>query len=70
MWQCCALKAVCDAAAQVVCVLQGLEEVAVLVDTRHTKRVVHTADLQAAATQHVLCMSMSMCVVSTGSCLC
>lgn len=50
MWQCCTLEALCDVCAQVVGILQRLEEVAVLVDARHAKRVVHTADLQAAAT--------------------
>lgn len=82
MWQCCTLEALCDACAQVVGVLERLKEVAVLVDARHAKRVVHTADLQAAAATHThgasavmveqgcsLLVLGQVCAATSGTCL-
>lgn len=46
VWQCSALKALADAPAQVVGILDGLEEHAVLLDTLDAKGVVYTANLQ------------------------
>jgi hypothetical protein len=45
VWQCRPLEALCDACAQVVCILKALQEVAVLPHTRHAKCVAHTANL-------------------------
>lgn len=48
VWQGRPLEALCDARAQVVCILQTLKEVAVLPHTRHAKGVVHTANLHTS----------------------